>query len=129
MVHLSNSEYTATAAAETPEQNDIRVEYHPRSEIPPKHFPFADYTSYNSLERDDTQDFQTNQEPWRPFNSRLDFEVAELILETHLNRNQTNSLLSLIKRCTEDPSSFSLKNSKEIDEMWDASRGKTTTVS
>jgi hypothetical protein len=125
-VHIDDSEFLA---ASQPAKDDIRIEYHDKSEIPPKHLSFDEYSFNNSQEKESGRNIQPNAEPWRPFTSRLDFEVAELILETHLNKNQTNSLLSLIRRCINDPMSFSLTNSKDLTAIWEAARAKTTTVS
>lgn len=125
-VHVDDSEFLA---ASQPAKDDIRIEYHDKSEMPPKHLSFDEYSFNNSQESESGRNVQTNAEPWRPFTSRLDFEVAELVLETHLNKNQTNSLLSLIRRCINDPASFSLDNSKDLNAIWEAARAKTTTVS
>lgn len=125
-VHINDSEFLPTSQ---PEKDDIRIEYNDKSGMQPIHLSFDEYSFNNSQERESGRNVQTNAEPWRPFTSRLDFEVAELILETHLNKNQTNSLLSLIRRCINDPTSFSLDNSKDINALWEAARTKTTTVS
>jgi hypothetical protein len=128
-VHLAPSEHNISAVEKSLlEQHEVRVEYHPRSKVHPDNFSFYEYSS---LAKDGIHKVEDNSqnEPWHPFNSRLDFELAELILETHLNKDQTNSLLSLIKRCVKDPSSFTLENSKQLEATWDACKAKTTSVS
>lgn len=128
-VHLAPSEHNISAVEKSSlEQHEVCVEYHPRSKVGPGNFSLYEY---NSLAKDGVRNVEDNDqnEPWHPFNSRLDFELAELILETHLNKNQINSLLSLVKKCVENPSSFTLENSKVLEATWDACKAKTTSVS
>ncbi|KAJ6610879.1 hypothetical protein B0H10DRAFT_2165954 [Mycena sp. CBHHK59/15] len=51
-----------------------------------------------------------DQTPWAPFRTRLDFEVAEFVQDTMLNKNQINTLISLIRRCSENPDGFTIHN-------------------
>lgn len=96
-VHLAPSKHNISAIEKSSlEQHEVCVEYHPRSKVHPGNFSFYEYSS---LAKDSIRNVEENSqnEPWHPFNSQLDFELAELILETHLNKDQTNSLLLLIK--------------------------------
>ena len=69
--------------------DDIRTEFHPNSGQPTQTAHFADYGHRQELAR---HTFRPPKKPWRPFRTRLDFEVAELILETAMNaKRQRNS--------------------------------------
>ncbi|KAJ7081067.1 hypothetical protein C8R44DRAFT_906542 [Mycena epipterygia] len=59
----------------------------------------------------------TDPEPWRPFRSQLDFEVAEFCTDNMLNRESSETLISLIRRCTSNPDDFTLVNQHELDEL------------
>lgn len=70
-------------------------------------------------------------EPWKPFRSRLDFEVAELILEAALNRSSADRLIKLIHRAADnnDHDPFTLKNGGEMNKLWDGAAELRTKVS
>lgn len=116
-----------------PLDNEIRIEYHPASDKEAQHFIFEDYID-NFIQADphlnNVPDPRTKgPEPvWHPFSSRLDFEIAELIQDTHMNSRQTDALLSLIRQCIDQPESYTLKNSKDLKEIWTAARAKTIAV-
>ncbi|KAH0834916.1 hypothetical protein J3R83DRAFT_10591 [Lanmaoa asiatica] len=82
------------------EKDDIKVEYHPRSGC--AHEPFT----------------PRHQQPWEPFHSCLNFEIAKLMLHAALNKDETNQLISLIHRAVSRKESFSLTSHKEINEIW-----------
>jgi hypothetical protein len=119
-----------------PDDNEIRVEYHPSAKKAPQHFAFSDFDpgiasgiSASMSENRVLHDGDLDKEPWLPFSSRIDFEIADLILETHMNQKQTDGLLALIRQCIEHPDAFTLTNSVVLKETWDAARLKTSTVS
>ena len=56
-------------------------------------------------------DILIDPKPWKSFQSRLGFELAELILDTHMNKAQIDTLISSIIHCRVlEPDSFTLKN-------------------
>ncbi|KAG1788983.1 uncharacterized protein HD556DRAFT_1433910 [Suillus plorans] len=77
-----------------PQLDDIKVDYHPHSQIPSTIHHFADFSRTRPTEAS----VPRNHAPWEPFRTRLDFEVAEIALEAALNTDQTNRLLSLVHR-------------------------------
>lgn len=91
---VHTDEGSSSPFEQAPQLNDIKVEYHPRSGRQPQFFSFDEYKS--NFQDLDSVDIPVDPEPWKPFRSRLDFELAELILDTHMNKNQTNELISLI---------------------------------
>lgn len=98
-----------------PEIGHVRTQYHPHSHRAPKIQTFGEYM-------EDSPPLVTpEEEPWKPFRSRLDFEVAEVVLEAALNRSQTDRLIKLIHRAAEcnDYDPFTLKNAGNLNEMWD----------
>jgi hypothetical protein len=97
--------------------DDIKVEYHPKSMKPDKFFRFHEYTDV----RTPTSDLP-NQEPWKPFRTRLDFELADLMLDARMNAKQSASLLSLIHRCIKDPESFTISNVTDLQNAWNHAR-------
>ncbi|KAF9459908.1 hypothetical protein BDZ94DRAFT_1267182 [Collybia nuda] len=97
------------------EFGDIRIEYHPKSRIPTKFQTFEEYI------QDSPPPVIPEQKPWKPFRSRLDFEVAELALDAALNKTQANQLIKLIQRAVDnsDLDPFTLKNGAEMEKLWD----------
>lgn len=102
-----------------PEKDDIQIEYHPKSKRATEKFCFEDYNS--SIPKN--LDIPIDTEPWKPFRSRLDYEVVALIHETHMNNSQTKTLIELIHRCIKDPGSFTINGATDLTKIWDAARG------
>lgn len=109
-----------------PRLDDIKVEYHPRSGRPPQLFELHDYI--NQLPESNNSDIPPESEPWKPFRSRLDFELAELILDTHMNKSQTNALITIIHRCISEPESFTLRNESDLAKIWENAATRATAV-
>ncbi|KAF9235747.1 hypothetical protein BU15DRAFT_77676 [Melanogaster broomeanus] len=105
------------------ELDDIKVQYHPRSGRDQQVHRFSDY------KRDQASNKPSpvcDQEPWKPFRSRLDFEIAELALHASLNKDETNRLISLVHRAAGGSELFSLMNYKEVSETWSQSSHRFT---
>lgn len=59
-----------------------------------------------------------DSEPWRPFTSRINFEVAELAAEAHLNQSQTVRLLEILNKVAGGHSGFSLSSYADLESQW-----------
>ena len=132
--HAFLSEPLANAQAHSPSLNDIKILYHPHSGRATEHIRLDDYRSRvsGSVPKTNPSFSESKpplEEPWYPFRSRLDFEVADFALNTHLNKTETETLLSLIQRCIKNLEQHTLKDYKEIAEYWDLARIKIKTVS
>ncbi|TFK17829.1 hypothetical protein FA15DRAFT_733009 [Coprinopsis marcescibilis] len=98
------------------EEDKIQVEYHPRSQMAPQVMTSDDY-----LDRIPTSnDFPPDPEPWQPFRTRLDFELASFMHENNLNQPQKARLLTLIKEAIEKPGSFTIEDSWDLENIWTA---------
>ncbi|KAG2034409.1 hypothetical protein BDR03DRAFT_1067511, partial [Suillus americanus] len=101
------------------EVDDIKVVHHPKSGIPAKVHAFGDFKRHLAhhsswfAPEPDTQ-------PWRPFKSRLEFDVAELALEAALNNAQTDCLLDICRHCARQSEKFMFQNHKDVCAKWDA---------
>ncbi|KAJ7116962.1 hypothetical protein C8R44DRAFT_832414 [Mycena epipterygia] len=104
------------------QQQDIKRVFHPHSKRHVTFQSFDDYVASNMVE----QPVPTDPQPWRPFRSRLDFEVAEFCTENMLNTDSTETLISLIRRCIYDPDDFTLTGSRDLDELWELASHKCT---
>jgi hypothetical protein len=104
------------AAVPTFNQDDIKIEYHPSSGIKAKVY------SFDNFERR-AADFLVpppDSQPWSPFKSRLEFEIAEIMLEVGFNNQQTDRLVKLCHRCAVGKEKLTFKNHKDIHNMWEA---------
>ena len=108
-----------------PQLDDFQMEYHPSSGRPSVVEHFEDYGHERSNPHSSTP---PSTQPWQPFQSLLDFETAELILEAGLNKNQTNRLLSLIARCMKGEEKFTIKNEKQLSKYWELASSKCVKV-
>ncbi|KAJ7742490.1 hypothetical protein DFH07DRAFT_750448 [Mycena maculata] len=68
----------------------------------------------------------TQEKPWAPFLTRLDFEVSEFAQENMLNRKATNKLICLIRRCAASPDDFTITNHADMNKQWDLASKKCT---
>jgi hypothetical protein len=116
---LPDIEIHGTPPPPDPFQNDdIKIVYHPRCGKPDEIFHLEDYNS--SLPR--PTNIPTEEKPWRPFRTRIDFEIAELILATHMNKDQTTNFLKLLHEIAADPKCFTIANKKDLDNAWEGAR-------
>jgi len=89
--------------------NEIRTEYHPRSQRPAKvsHFDLEYGTS--------TQRQRPTVSPWWPFfRSWEDFLVTEILLKSCLPRDQSDRLIKLIYACVNGKGLFMLKGVLDV---------------
>ncbi|KAG1730131.1 uncharacterized protein EDB91DRAFT_1239146 [Suillus paluster] len=75
--------------------DDIKVEYHPSSGRPTQVYHFEDYGHGASAP---TAVPKADPEPWKPFCTRINFEVAELAHEAALSYEQLDQLIELVHR-------------------------------
>ncbi|KAG2344656.1 hypothetical protein BDR05DRAFT_975422 [Suillus weaverae] len=102
-------------------EDDIQVQYHPNSQHPTQVFHFKDYGRGPGAP---TVVPLVEPEPWYPFRTRIDFEVAELVLEAALTHQQMDWLFNLIRRTKSEQ--FTLQNCKDVRDTWDAASFKLT---
>jgi len=96
-----------------PQLDDIKIDYHPSSQIPSTIHHFSDFSRSRP-----TEDYVPhNSAPWEPFRTRFDFEVAEIALEAKLTKEQTNRLFDLIHRSA-GGEEFTLQNHDEVQTLW-----------
>jgi len=112
---------------DNPQIHKIKIVYHPASKHPEKHIRVDEDLPSASAVGGPGQ--PNAKQPWLPFRSRLDFEIAELALNAHLSKADTEHLLSIIQRCIQDPEQFTLQGHKDIAEYWDLARSTADGVS
>ncbi|KAG2054244.1 hypothetical protein BDR06DRAFT_982466 [Suillus hirtellus] len=61
-----------------------------------------------------------DRQPWYPFQSRLEFEVAKLTLEAALNNKQTDQLIKICQQCAIRKQKFMFLNYQDIHNKWAA---------
>lgn len=111
--------------AREPQVDDICVEYHPHSGREAEIFAFSDF-SHNHFPKPPMPN--PDRDPWHPFCTLLDFEVAELALEAALNKDQTEHLIKLLRRVHDRHEKFTLTNQSDLRATWDASGTRLTPV-
>jgi hypothetical protein len=101
-----------------PHIDDIKIKYHLKSACEPKFYCFDNYSGQQNRS---TEDLETiNAKPWKPFCTCLDSEIAELMLESHLNSVQSTALLSLIQKAIAHPDDFTLSSTNDLEKVWTA---------
>ncbi|KAJ7278682.1 hypothetical protein C8J57DRAFT_1434112 [Mycena rebaudengoi] len=106
-----------------PKIDDIRREFHPHSQ---RKATLQTLQDYRTSESSACRGPPTDQQPWLPFRTRLDFEVSEFAQEAMLNQNQVDTLVSLIRRCAAYIDGFTLTNHADMNKQWDLASKKCT---
>ncbi|KAJ6553880.1 hypothetical protein B0H10DRAFT_1848583, partial [Mycena sp. CBHHK59/15] len=102
---------------------EIKCVFHPHSQCPTIFQSFPDYLATNvSQERVIPRD----EAPWKPFQTRLDFEVAEFCELAMLNTEMTEILIALIQRCGHNIQNFTLTSHAELNKLWALASHKCT---
>lgn len=114
----SNSDQDDHAPEGPYEIDDIKIEFHPKSGRPTQIFSFDEF----QRRRPTAKPVPVHPEPWKPFRTRLDFEIAELMLDSNMNSEQSGTLLSLIRRVLEQPGNFTLSGTDDLEKVWDHAR-------
>jgi hypothetical protein len=96
-----------------PQMDDIRVEYHPHSKIPSKTVPFDQFSREAN-----TKSTHGPHEPWYPFETREDFELAEIALQAAMKKEHFDALLKLIRRCADSKGSVTLSSHDQMKQAW-----------
>ena len=69
-----------------------------------------------------------DDEPWRPFTSREDFDFAELAHDAKLSRPQIDQFIKLIQRCQEAPGPFTFSSFSDLKRVLDRASNLLTQV-
>lgn len=99
-----------------PKLNDIMVEHHPSITMPTRVMSFQ---AYLLLRHEEAKVPPPRTKPWAPFQTRMDFDIADFALQARLNKNLTNVLLQLAARISAGEK-VSLKNHKNVCDLWEA---------
>ncbi|KAG1859232.1 hypothetical protein F4604DRAFT_1882756 [Suillus subluteus] len=101
---------------------EFRTEYHPSADREPLHQAFDEF----GINAHPEEQLPINEEPWRPFVSRRDFEFAEIALDAALNKSQINGLLALIGRISRGETQMTLKNDADLCKAWEHATEQVT---
>jgi len=96
--------------------DNIRTEFHPNSGRGVKVETFEDYREH-TLKPSSVPEIT---DPWRPFQSRTDFEFAQLALDAALTKTHVDKLIQLVERCIKGQDSSNLTNHQDLYKTWDA---------
>ncbi|KAK0475391.1 hypothetical protein IW261DRAFT_1422226 [Armillaria novae-zelandiae] len=91
------------------------IEYHPLAVLDPHILTREEYFQMMAMEM--TVSFI--DKPWHPFASENDFELAELILRTGMNRQEQDSFFKVLKTQAGDhQSAYTINNESDLNDAW-----------
>ena len=130
-MHLKNKNYTSNLNSQTFTQenennfevDDIMVEYHPASSRQPVVTHFQDFTRAKVA-----LDCPPEEEPFKPFRCRADFEFARKAMEAALNVKHTEALIKLVQSISAG-AQFTLSSHGDLSDVWKKASGLLTPVS
>ncbi|KAG1800477.1 uncharacterized protein HD556DRAFT_1230432 [Suillus plorans] len=100
---------------------EFKTEFHPRSGRQALYQCFEEFGI-----APETQALPADEEPWRPFRSRGDFEFSEIALDAALNKHQIDRLLSLIARISQGQTQITLTNETDLRKALDNAASELT---
>jgi hypothetical protein len=110
-----------------PEPDSIYTEYHPSSGNPPaiKNIYQHNLRRFPNIVPDD--------QPWKPFRTRLDFEALEFAMDVGLNKEQMSHYIQLLHRTVEcasnDDEKFTVENVSSTMRLWELAASLRVNVS
>jgi len=107
-----------------PKTDSICTEYHPTSRLGATVEAFGDYRKHTSK----LPSIPEILDPWHPFKSCVDFQLAQLAVEACLSSKQMDMLCQAIKECIQSPNSFHLSSHHNIHCLWDTASSMLTPV-
>lgn len=107
-----------------PQVGDVMRVSHPQSGVRTTVESWHEYIKRDNARTEEP----TDNEPWRPFASRTDFEFAEFAAEAHLSKPLVERLLSLVTRISSGDSGFSFKTYKDLENVWEKASNLHTPV-
>lgn len=95
--------------------DDIKLEYHPASGRETVIYPFEQFCEV----RPQSNFAATAEEPWLPYETRGDFEFAELVHEARMSHELTDRLLKLIRNVRAGESELTFNSYSDMRRAWD----------
>lgn len=100
-----------------PNSDYILTEYHPHSGRNSTTHSLSEYGRQRSPE------IPPIKEPWKPFRTRLDFEICELALECYMNKKQLKKLITIVNRAVvagpdNVDEGFTISSVSEVEQIW-----------
>ncbi|KAI0085317.1 hypothetical protein BDY19DRAFT_1059668 [Irpex rosettiformis] len=102
-------------APESPSFDDIKVEYHPNATQKTTTYKFEQYHDV----RPKINFAAMPDDPWRPFESRGDFEFAEIVHEARMSREVTERLLKLIHDIRAGDADLTFTSHRDMRQAWE----------
>ncbi|KAJ7049126.1 hypothetical protein C8F01DRAFT_1238828 [Mycena amicta] len=103
-------------AAAPENDSEIRRIFHPHSE---RETIYQSRYDFRKSQLTPKRRDPTTQKPWEPFSTRLNFEFADFVQDTMLNKRQTEALITLIQACAENINSFTIRTCWTLDIVQD----------
>ena len=98
-----------------PHNPKFYIEYHPSAILDPRILTREEYFQMTAMEM--TVSFI--DKPWHPFASENDFELAELILHTGMNRQERDSFFKVLKiQAGDHQSAYTINNESNLNDAW-----------
>lgn len=106
----------------------VKVEYHPSADRDDDLYPFE---TFCGIPKEEDEDYHAvlnlfeQEPPWRPFPTRIDFELAEVMLDSHMSARHIDRTISLFRQALPNPDDsdvFTFTNSSQLARMWDIAR-------
>lgn len=105
------------------------TQYHPHSQQIPDIVSHDAYREKQAAAEHvaPTEEFLRTK-PWLPFETRLNFELAELINDARLNRPQISRLFAIIEDIIARPEDLTIRSHTQLKKAWKVAEDTQTSV-
>ncbi|KAG2151677.1 uncharacterized protein EDB93DRAFT_1240030 [Suillus bovinus] len=105
-----------------PQPMEFKTMYHPSAGREPLLQTFEEFGVNSHPE----EELPVDEEPWRPFCFRGNFEFVEIALNAALNKSQINALFALIGHISRGESWVTFSNDNELCKAWEHAAAQVT---
>lgn len=109
------------------EKDSICIDFHPHSGKPTETYTFDEYSQ--TFDDDSPPPPIPEENVFRPFQSRGDFEFADLALDASLSNGQIDAFLKLIHDVASGVRNVTLKDHTDLSKTWELASHLKTHVS
>ncbi|KAF6744235.1 hypothetical protein DFP72DRAFT_1095451 [Ephemerocybe angulata] len=105
-----------------PTKDSIRTEFYPKRKLSPEVVELDEYNARRRRQRTEYPTELSDRPPYYPFKTRLDFDFAELVFKSSLQKEQITQLLSLVQRCVNQEDTLTYQDFAGLQASWEEAK-------
>ncbi|KAF6759534.1 hypothetical protein DFP72DRAFT_1100990 [Ephemerocybe angulata] len=103
-------------------QTGQNSEFYPKRKLSPEVVELDEYNTRRRRQRTEYPTELSDRPPYYPFKTRLDFDFAELVFKSSLQKEQITQLLSLVQRCVNQEDTLTYQDFSGLQASWEEAK-------